>query len=243
MMFSLGPGLSMTIPPSTLKLHGVFGDEPKEDQRWSHQPALMMSNSMMMEQQKKAVIEHVRSSLKGLCNEAPSWGWNKIFLQVSSIESNGAKIKAKKLDGKEEGSKLIMWSFSRCVVVVVHNPSFDEFKLQITNTAEEAVLLSSSCSPSDACRQDCKFRVTNHKLQITTLQVSNYKFQRRKELTKSWLQMAMKASSSMKLLKRRKMRKTQKKPTKLTSIKKKLESKESSQWRSQRSFRTCSEWS
>ena len=34
--------------------------------------------------------------------------------------------------------------------------------------------------------------------------------------------MAMKASSSRKLLKRRKMRKTQKKPTKLTSIKKKL---------------------
>ena len=169
-MFSFLPGLVIDHT-STLKLHGVFGDEPKEDPRWSHQPALMMSNSMMMEQQKKAVIEHVRSSLKGLCNEAPSWGWNKIFLQVSSIESNGAKIKAKKLDGKEEGSKLIMWSFSRCVVVVVHNPSFDEFKLQITNTAEEAVLLSSSCSPSDASqtRPNCKFyRVSQKKLWFIT---------------------------------------------------------------------------
>ena len=38
--------------------------------RWSHQPALMMSNSMMKEQQKKAVIKIVRRSLKGLRNEA-----------------------------------------------------------------------------------------------------------------------------------------------------------------------------
>ena len=58
----------------------------------------MMSNSMMMEQQKKAVIEHVRSSLKGLCNEAPSLEDEaKIFLQACSLKSNGAKIKEKKL--------------------------------------------------------------------------------------------------------------------------------------------------
>ena len=187
-MFSFLPGLVIHWPyldTETLWSFWRWTWRP----RWSHQPALMMSNSMMMEQQKKAVIEHVRSSLKGLCNEAPSWGWNKIFLQVSSIESNGAKIKAKKLDGKEEGSKLIMWSFSRCVVVVVHNPSFDEFKLQITNTEEEAFLLSSSCTPSDAC-QYCKFQVTqqitNYTYQITTLLISNYKSQRRKESSESW---------------------------------------------------------
>ena len=55
-----------------------------------------------------------------------------------------------------------MWNLIKFLVVsavVVRNPSFDEFKLQITNTAEEAVLLSSSCPPSDA-RQDCKFQVT-----------------------------------------------------------------------------------
>ena len=72
MMFSHSWFWSFIDHTSTLKLHGVFGDEPKEDPRWSHQPALMMSNSMMMEQQMKAVIENVRRSLKGLRNEAPS---------------------------------------------------------------------------------------------------------------------------------------------------------------------------
>ena len=32
----------------------------------------VMTNSMMTEQQKKAVMKIVRRSLKGLCNEAPS---------------------------------------------------------------------------------------------------------------------------------------------------------------------------
>ena len=126
----------------------------------------------------------------------------------------------------KEGSWIVMWNLIKFLVVlavVVRNPSFDDHKLQIT-TAEVAALLSSSCSPSDASQTRQQVPSTNHnyKSQITTLQVFNYKLQITKELTKSWIQMAMKASSSKKLLKRRKMRKTQKKPTKLTSINKKL---------------------
>ena len=52
-----------------------------------------MSNSMMTEQQKKAVIKIVRRSLKGLCNEAPSpEDEAQKILQACSIKFIGAKI-------------------------------------------------------------------------------------------------------------------------------------------------------
>lgn len=127
------------------------------------------------------------------------------------------------------------------LAVVVRNPSFDDFKLQITNTAEEAALLSSSCPPSDQMPAKIASSKLRNESQITNLNFANLKLQiTKKEGVRGKLVInGMKAlSSSMKLLQRRKMRKkTQKKPTKLTSIKKKLRKGKECPRRSQRCFR------
>ena len=62
------------------------------------------------------------------------------------------------------------------LAVVVCNPGFDDFKSQITNAAEEAVLLSTSCSPSDASqtRLRSQLQITNHNFASLQLQITNY---------------------------------------------------------------------
>ena len=80
MMFSLGSGHSLTIPR-----HWNFMEFPEMNpttKKVSPASPDVMTNSMMTEQQKKAVMKIVRRSLKGLCNEALSLSIQKMKLNI-----------------------------------------------------------------------------------------------------------------------------------------------------------------
>ena len=167
---------------STLKLHGVFGDEPKEDPRWSHQPALMMSYSMMTEQQKKAVFKIVRRSLKGLRNEAPSQE-DEARRSAKLVHLNllEPRLWSLEMERKLLNRHVKFYQVSRCIgraqLYVIR-------VLMVTNNKSQMQQkkLSSSCSPSDASQTRLQVpstnRITDYKSQVTTLHVSNYKLRR-----------------------------------------------------------------
>ena len=65
------------------------------------------TNSMMTEQQKKAVIEIVRRSLNGLCNDAPSLEDEaKMFLQACPFKSN-VRSQSKEIKKLGDGKKAL----------------------------------------------------------------------------------------------------------------------------------------
>ena len=157
MMFSLGSGHSLTIPR-----HWNFMEFPEMNLKTKMEsPASpdVTTNSMMTEQQKKAVIKIVRRSLKGLRNEAPS-PEDEATRSSKLVELNLSEPRLwslemeRKLLNRHVKFYQVSRRIGRAQLYVIRVLTVANYKSQMQQQK-----LSSSCSPSDAC-QDCKFQVT-----------------------------------------------------------------------------------